>query len=442
MIRVPMRAARALAGDGVELGPDGLPLAFRIWQAGDNPTDHGLHRFTDRSAELLMREQAVRGNLYSIDVDHMSLDKSAPPENHRAVGWHRLEVRGGELWAVGVAWTGEVSAGLKADPPAWRYFSPAYDVDKKTREVVSYLNTALTNNPATWSVTALAQREPSMKFAQIMAAIMSGKADRKAEVERVLATKAYESLLADLMGGDEEKKTAAIAKLAAAFPDDDKPKEEEPGDKKKDDADDADKKAKAAKAAKASADEEAAKMAKAKKDAEEPDGDEATKATAKLVATIGEQDRRLKELEVTQEKSDRQKILASRPDLTALQLKALEDEPVKRLPKLLDLIPKPKEDPAAAARVTATRGDTRVDGGGYGAQRAARLPPAEHQDLAKRMGRAEEPKGLHWDPEHPNDLVFPILSKQDAQRMLAARVGAGRDGPAKRPEGHTQGEGK
>ncbi|MDB4992950.1 MAG: hypothetical protein JWM74_382, partial [Myxococcaceae bacterium] len=198
---------------------DGAPTEFRIWHSGNNPTDKGDSVFSKRSAEALSKEQARRGNLYSIDVDHMSLNPIAPPESRKAVGWHRLEVRDDEkgdpeLWAVDVEWTDVVKAGLEKKPPEWRYFSPAYDVDKKTREVIAYLNTALTNNPATWSVTALASRVGStrstrMKFKDVMAA---------------------------LAGDDEEKKAAAMAAIKAAFGEDDgdAEKKDDDGDSKKD----------------------------------------------------------------------------------------------------------------------------------------------------------------------------------------------------------------
>src|SRR6187551_3595615 len=91
------------------------PTEFLIWRAGDNTTDHGEVLFTRRSAEVLMREQRVRGNEYSIDIDHLSLKEEAPIESHRAVGWHTLAVRldangDPELWAVDVRWTDTVRA--------------------------------------------------------------------------------------------------------------------------------------------------------------------------------------------------------------------------------------------------------------------------------------------------------------------------------------------
>ena len=207
------RAFGALSSaDGVERnGASKAPTAFRIWKAGVNVTDHGAHVFTKESADLLMAQQAMRENLFSIDADHLSLDPQAPPESRKAVGWHRLAVRpspdGPELWAVDVQWTDAVKSGLEADVPEWRYFSPTYDVDRKSSQIVRYINTALTNNPATWGVTTLANTSGANAMPK------------------------YEAILADLLGADEEKKSKAVAALAAAFPDED-PKEGDGKDKK------------------------------------------------------------------------------------------------------------------------------------------------------------------------------------------------------------------
>lgn len=140
--------------------PGKAPTAFRIWAAGTNTCDGGKTVvFSERSAELLLEEQRARGRLYSFDFDHRSMMKDAPPEAAKASGWHVLEVRAHEgrpeLWASACDWTAEARAGLEADPPEWRYFSPCFDVDD-AREVISYANCALTNNPLTHGIPALA----------------------------------------------------------------------------------------------------------------------------------------------------------------------------------------------------------------------------------------------------------------------------------------------
>lgn len=137
------------------------PTAFRIWAFGKNVCDAGDVVFSERSAKTLIDEQTSRGRLYSFDFDHRSLLQGGAPEGGRAAGWHRLEVRrdqngNPELWAVECAWTEEARAGIESDPPVWRYFSPAYSVAPGTREVLSYTNCALTNNPLTHGIPALA----------------------------------------------------------------------------------------------------------------------------------------------------------------------------------------------------------------------------------------------------------------------------------------------
>lgn len=147
------------ATEGVERpAPGKAPTAFRIWRAGENPTTKGRTLFTETSGRLLLAAQAEGGVRYPFDCEHASLAPEAPPEAKRAMGWHSLEVRNGELWAVNCEWTELARSGLEQDPPEWKYFSPVYDVDPVTREVLAYVNCALTNTPATHNVVELASR--------------------------------------------------------------------------------------------------------------------------------------------------------------------------------------------------------------------------------------------------------------------------------------------
>jgi hypothetical protein len=141
--------------------PGRAPSAFRIWGHGPNECDGKTVVFSERSAEALLAEQTARGRLYSFDFDHRSLMPDVSPDAGKASGWHVLEVRQDEdgkpeLWAASCDWTADARAGLEADPPEWKYSSPCYEVDPTTREVVSYVNCALTNNPLTYGIPALA----------------------------------------------------------------------------------------------------------------------------------------------------------------------------------------------------------------------------------------------------------------------------------------------
>lgn len=391
-------AASFVGDDGVErASKGGAPTAFRIWRAGENVTDMGVHRFTERSAKALMSSQTQRGNLFSSDVDHLSLSESAPPEARKAVGWFELAVRKdaqgkSELWAVDVQWTAAVKAGLEQDPPEWRYFSPAYDVDKETREIVKFLNLALTNNPATHHVTALASA--------------TAKGNTVEEYEKMTLA----ALLAALEEEKDEDKKAAMskiarAKFAAAFPD----AKDEGDDKKK---------------------EEASTTKAADDDHKEPDGDKATKASrtakakadAETLTELAETERRVTALEKKNTAAEIERVLATRADLppkTIERLRKIGDKDLEQMKATLELIPTQTVDRmAAAARAQGTRGAGQVNGGtdgGVDEIRASRLPPEESDDLRSRFGVETKKASVHWEG---NKRIFPCISKETARAML------------------------
>lgn len=141
--------------------PGKAPTAFRIWAHGRNEADGDVCVFSERSAKMLLDEQAARGRLYCFDYDHRSVMPDVSPEAGKAAGWHVLDVRPDEngkpeLWASACDWTPAARAGLEVAPPEWRYFSPCFFAEKESREVVSYVNMALTNNPLTHQLPALA----------------------------------------------------------------------------------------------------------------------------------------------------------------------------------------------------------------------------------------------------------------------------------------------
>lgn len=230
-----MKKRRILAAQLIELGPEGsAPVAFRIWKAGRNMTDDGPTIFSERSAKLLMAEQARRGNIYSSDYDHLSLLTNRPATAGQASGWHRLEVRDGEdgpeLWAVDVEWCAEAKAGIEAKPPKWRYFSPAYDIDPETREVISYLNLALCINPKTWHNNALASRaveRATMKKSAMLAALKAMAEGEGDEEQKKAAAALFASL-----GGDDALKAAQAEEEGKEDENEGKSEEPTSGEKK------------------------------------------------------------------------------------------------------------------------------------------------------------------------------------------------------------------
>lgn len=361
--------------DGVErLTETDPPSGFRIWKAGENVTDHGPTRFTARSALLLMAEQSKRGNRYSVDVNHLSLNPDAPIHNQRAVGFFSIDVREGELWAVDCEWTDVVRSGLVSNPPEWKYFSPAYEIDKETSEVVSLLNCALTNNPATHHVTALATR-----------------AEKKASRMN------YEDVVAALESGDEDKKALAMEAIRAAF-------EAADGEEEKKDAE---------VEGEAKADAEPPEEEETKKDAEEPMAEEkkdSRHVVASQDAALRSALARISKLEAASESGERARLIASR-DVTDTLAKSLASLPLATVRNLCaGLPPKPRKDLAAASLVAATRGATQVSGA------ASRLPPAEASALAARMGvGVREPVRV---VNQGTKQVFAAMSAADAALLL------------------------
>jgi hypothetical protein len=363
-----LRRLDALASDGVERAEDGgPPTAFRIWRAGSNVTDHGPTLFTERSAALLLAEQKTRGNCYSMDINHLSLKADAPLENQRAVGFFSLEVRAGELWATGCVWTDLVRDGLTKDPPEWKYFSPAYDVDVETGEVVSFLNCALTNTPATHHVTALATRRAAKRANRM----------------------------------DEKKKAALLAAIEAAFADDDKA----PDSKKDADGDD-----KAPDSKKdADGDDKAPDSKK-----EEPKKDAKASVVASQDKELATALARIAALEAKDEATARAAVMASR-EMTKPLAASLAKLPLATVKEICaTLPPKAKKDLAADAKVTATRGDTQT---GPAAQE-----PSKKEEMDVRMGLKRATVSIKHDGR---TSTFDVMTADDAKRHIEAKQKGG-----------------
>lgn len=212
-------------------GPGQAASAFRIWAAGENRCDDGSIFFTEESATALMEEQGDRNRLYPFDFDHLSLLSDRPATSGRAAGWHNLEIRkdaqgASELWAINIQWCEDTKAGFEAQPPLWRYFSPAFFTDKDAK-VTGYTNCAVCINPLTHDLPSLA----TLRVKAVSAAKTSGDCspmDKKAYMAAL-------AVLASSESSEDEKKEAAAA-LAA-----DKADDAPPADDKESDGDESDK---------------------------------------------------------------------------------------------------------------------------------------------------------------------------------------------------------
>lgn len=128
---------------------EALPTEFRIFKAGENTTAHGSFIFDEVAAANVMAAYREHGTDVMIDLEHLSVENPETSANFDpdARGWCRLELRNGELWAVGVTWTADGAARL--NDKRQRYISPVLAFDAETRRVEELLNLAITALPAT-----------------------------------------------------------------------------------------------------------------------------------------------------------------------------------------------------------------------------------------------------------------------------------------------------
>lgn len=388
-----LRRLDVLASDGVERAdPTGPPVAFRIWKAGVNITDHGSTVFSERSAVLLMEQQATRGNRFPIDVDHLSLDKEAPIAARKAVGWFNIEVRDGELWARDVEWTDVVRDGLTKEPPEWRYHSPAYDQDSETGEVIGLVNLAITNLPATHAVTALATRR----------VCLHKDSSRMATKKRADGMK-WSALKAAIEGTDEDAKMAAYAALADAFPD-----EATEGAERDAEGGEEPKKDPLAPAADAEDEPE-------KKDAEDAPEKKDSKSvgatvTASIDAALAKANARIAALEARDESAARTRLIASR-EMTPALAKTLANKPLKYVQEICNALPEKKPAAKGTETIQATRGANAAN---------ADSSPSQKDAIAQRMGLVPSTRGVRHDG---NKTFFDAMTREDAQRALATKKG-------------------
>ncbi len=164
-----------------------------------------------------------------IDYDHAT--DLAAPQGHPApaAGWiTNLRVQDGAIWGD-VEWTAPGAAAVAAGE--WKYISPVFDYDKKTRRVTRVLRAALTNNPALYDTAIAAasddQGDDEMdhdEFHKIMASLFGMPEDSKPEDIHAAAKKHVEAAKkakakADAQDGDgdddDEKDEKAAARLIA-----------------------------------------------------------------------------------------------------------------------------------------------------------------------------------------------------------------------------------
>jgi phage I-like protein len=193
------RASLALLTLSVAAG-ESPPREFRIFAAGPNASRKGTVVFDDEAARAVMASYQQHGTDIMLDLEHLSLDDDNRNFDPDARGWCRLEVRGGELWAVDVRWTPDGETRLREKRQ--RYISPAFTVDPASKRVRELVNIAITAMPATDKLTPLVAARA-----------------RAANQERDSAMKINPKLLAALGLPDDADEDTVKAAVAEAMKD-------------------------------------------------------------------------------------------------------------------------------------------------------------------------------------------------------------------------------
>ena len=129
------------------------PEEFRIFEFGTiEIEDSKPIVFDEAAAKAIIQHFDSLGHDMVIDYEHQTLDGGKAP----AAGWiTALAIKADGLYAT-VKWTDEAKTYLENGE--YRYFSPVFFSDEKTREIIQLYNLALTNQPRLKNINALAAK--------------------------------------------------------------------------------------------------------------------------------------------------------------------------------------------------------------------------------------------------------------------------------------------
>lgn len=191
--------------------------------------------------------------------------------------------------------------------------------------------------------------------------------------------------------GDEEAKKALAALEEEPAKDDEPKKDSKKSEEKKDDE-------------KVEGDEPA-------KDDDKKKDDDKAAASASIDPVVAKMASELQRLSAKDEASERAKIMTSRPDIkNATVLELLAGVPLSKLQATIDGIEKPKGvNPAAAAGVTGTRGDSRRS-------ESVRTELTIEEKIDQKMGVSRVREQVRWEGA---DRILPSnLSRESALEIL------------------------
>lgn len=147
-----------IAACAISVTPTGEVQLFPAgeFRANDGRPKDAPHWFIDSElAASIISDFSARQNDTVIDYEHQTMLASNNGQPAPAAGWFaKLEWRDTGLYAVDVRWTERARQMIGGEE--YKYISPVFTYDKKTGEIKSLLNAALTNNPALDGMDAVA----------------------------------------------------------------------------------------------------------------------------------------------------------------------------------------------------------------------------------------------------------------------------------------------
>jgi hypothetical protein len=201
------------------------PREIQLWRTGPNPTDYGVHVWSDRSVAEVGSVYSARGNPLLIDVEHLGAitPEGEPPPTG---GYATLEIRNGEPWLT-FEWSDYAAEQIASGQR--RFLSPEYDTDKATGEILRLYRVSLVADPGTHHAHVLARAKVRPMDPTLKAALLAASSGEDPEA----ALASVRALLAELEKADSgaAAESPAEGDMAAAPPPPEMGGEEPPKEK-------------------------------------------------------------------------------------------------------------------------------------------------------------------------------------------------------------------
>jgi phage I-like protein len=214
------------------------PREFLLFPLGTIKTLKGDFILSADSAAEVMEKYEEHGVDLMLDYEHAGVSPMSTPDGlARAAGWAKLELRDDGIWLSQIKWTDAAAAMLRSGE--YRYLSPAFNADTRTKEIVEIVNVALTNLPATHNQRPLveASRTPrGDEECQIMPLASRGRAKtagvslarESAKMAHAMGKKLSAHMAKhDLSKADMAKHTGLSSARCKALSEGDEPSQEE-----------------------------------------------------------------------------------------------------------------------------------------------------------------------------------------------------------------------